>query len=72
MVMSNDNIKIINNNNKMISAAAAVAYILMIISNYMANALPLNGVMTADITNKLYPNLFTPAEIGRASCREIV
>lgn len=61
MVMSNDNIKIINNNNKMISAAAAVAYILMIISNYMANALPLNGVMTADITNKLYPNLFTPA-----------
>jgi hypothetical protein len=60
MVMNYDK-KAINNNNKIISAAATLAYILMIIANYMANALPLNGIFTADITNKLYPNLFTPA-----------
>lgn len=50
-----------NDNNKMISIAAAVSYILMILANFMANALPLNGLYTADITDKLYPNLFTPA-----------
>lgn len=50
-----------NENNKMISIAAAISYILMVLANFMANALPLNGLFTADITNKLYPNLFTPA-----------
>ena len=50
-----------NDNNKTLSFAAAISYLLMVMANYFANALPLNGLFTADITDKLYPNLFTPA-----------
>lgn len=50
-----------NENNKTLGLAAAVSYLLMVMANYLANALPLNGLFTADITDKLYPNLFTPA-----------
>ncbi len=39
-----------------------VTYLAMIATNYLANALPLNGRRTGDISN-LYPSLFTPAGI---------
>jgi hypothetical protein len=50
-----------NDNNKTLSIVAAISYLFMIFTNYMANVLPLNGLYTADITDKLYPNMFTPA-----------
>jgi hypothetical protein len=38
------------------------AFILMILMNYLANALPLNGKTTGQLSDQ-YPNLFTPAGI---------
>ena len=40
----------------------SAALIVVIIVNYLANALPINGVKTADISNK-YFNQFAPATI---------
>lgn len=37
-----------------------MGYILVIVVNGLANALPLNGITTGDISD-LYPNYFTPA-----------
>jgi len=37
-----------------------IGYILIIVVNGLANALPLNGITTGDISD-LYPNYFTPA-----------
>ena len=39
-----------------------VTYIIMVGTNYLANALPLNGQQTGEISDK-YENLFTPAGI---------
>ncbi|MDX9923984.1 MAG: hypothetical protein RBS48_04410 [Ignavibacteriaceae bacterium] len=38
---------------------AALSYIVMIIANYLANALPLNGYTTGELSD-MYHNLFTP------------
>ena len=40
----------------------ALALVLVLVVNYLANALPLNGVKTADVSNK-YFNEFAPANI---------
>jgi hypothetical protein len=40
----------------------AVTYLAMIGTNYLANALPLNGRRTGDVSNA-YPSLFTPAGV---------
>lgn len=37
-----------------------VTYLAMVTTNYLANALPLNGRRTGDVSNA-YPSLFTPA-----------
>lgn len=39
-----------------------VAFVFMITMNYLANALPLNGKTTGQLSDQ-YPNLFTPAGI---------
>ncbi|MEE4177531.1 MAG: hypothetical protein V2I46_08475 [Bacteroides sp.] len=39
-----------------------LAFVFMIIINYLANALPLNGKTTGQLSDQ-YPNLFTPAGI---------
>ena len=39
---------------------AAIAYIIMVIVNVLANALPINGVKTGEAAAR-YPSLFTPA-----------
>lgn len=39
-----------------------VTYLVMVAVNYLANALPLNGRRTGDVSNA-YPSLFTPAGI---------
>ena len=43
-----------------IKALVVVTYLAMIVVNYLANLLPLNGQRTGDVSNA-YPNLFTPA-----------
>lgn len=43
-----------------ILALAAVTYLLMVAVNVLANALPINGVRTGDVSDA-YPNLFAPA-----------
>lgn len=45
-----------------IKIAVAVTYLAMIAANVLANALPLNGRNTGDISNA-YPSLFTPAGV---------
>lgn len=45
-----------------IKILVAVTYLVMIAANGAANALPLNGRRTGDISN-LYPSLFTPAGV---------
>lgn len=40
--------------------ANATFFVLMIVLNYLANALPLNGVTTGELSDA-YPNLFVPA-----------
>lgn len=42
--------------------SVALAYIVMIIVNYLANALPINNIDTGAVSD-LYPNLFAPAGI---------
>ena len=37
-----------------------VAYLLMVLMNFLANALPINGLNTGEISD-MYPNLFAPA-----------
>ena len=43
-----------------IKALVAVTYLAMVAMNFLANALPLNGRRTGDISDA-YPSLFTPA-----------
>ena len=45
-----------------IKIAVAVTYLAMIAANVLANALPLNGRNTGDVSNA-YPSLFTPAGV---------
>ncbi len=45
-----------------IKALVAVTYAAMITVNYLANALPLNGRRTGDVSDA-YPSLFTPAGV---------
>lgn len=51
------------NKNNIIKIFAATAYLAMIIVNGLANALPINGMTTGDISGK-YSNLFAPAAIA--------
>ena len=44
----------------LIRALVVVTYVAMIATNYLANALPLNGRRTGDVSDA-YPSLFTPA-----------
>ncbi len=41
---------------------ATISFVGMIVVNALANALPINGLTTGDVSD-LYPNLFTPAGI---------
>jgi len=41
-------------------AGSSLAFLFMIVMNFLANYLPLNGVTTAEISDKYY-NIFTPA-----------
>lgn len=41
---------------------ATVSFVAMIVVNALANALPINGLTTGEVSD-LYPNLFTPAGI---------
>jgi cell division protein FtsW (lipid II flippase) len=45
-----------------ITIAVTATYLMMIAANVLANALPLNGRNTGDISNA-YPSLFTPAGV---------
>jgi cell division protein FtsW (lipid II flippase) len=45
-----------------IKVLLTVTYLAMIAVNYLANALPLNGKRTGDVSNA-YPSLFTPAGV---------
>lgn len=45
-----------------VKVLVTVTYLAMIAVNYLANALPLNGKRTGDVSNA-YPNLFTPAGV---------
>lgn len=46
--------------NTYIKILAVVAYLAMVVVNFMANALPINNRSTGEISNA-YPNLFAPA-----------
>jgi hypothetical protein len=46
--------------NMLIKLLAGVAYIAMVVMNFLANGLPLNNRSTGDISDA-YPNLFAPA-----------
>ena len=45
-----------------VKALVAVTFIAMITMNVLANALPLNGRNTGEVSNA-YPSLFTPAGV---------
>jgi hypothetical protein len=45
-----------------IKAFVLISYIGMLVVNYLANALPINGMTTGAVSNS-YPNLFAPASI---------
>jgi len=48
--------------NILIKIAITVAYLAMIATNYLANALPIGGKTTGELSDNL-PNLFTPAGV---------
>ncbi len=48
------------NKNIFIKIFTLIAYLAMVFVNYLANALPINGVSTGQASDS-YPNLFTPA-----------
>jgi len=45
-----------------ISIFVLITYLAMVIVNGLANALPINGMITGDISDS-YPNLFAPTGI---------
>ena len=47
---------------KTMGIIATIAYAVMIIVNVMANALPINGLNTGEVSDS-FPNLFAPAGI---------
>ncbi len=47
---------------KRIAILTAITYLVMVIMNALANALPINGKITGDISDG-YPNLFAPAGV---------
>ena len=51
-----------NNIDKSVKVMVLISYLIMLATNALANILPLNGKLTADISDA-YPNLFTPAGI---------
>lgn len=48
------------NRNTILLILASLAFFAVLLVNYWANALPINGLSTGDVSD-LYPNLFTPA-----------
>lgn len=50
------------NNRTAVKALVTVTYLGMVVVNYLANILPLNGRRTGDVSDA-YPSLFTPAGI---------
>ena len=46
-------------NNQILKIANAIGFIVTIVVNGVANALPLNGVTTGELSD-IYGNLFTP------------
>ncbi|MFA9377252.1 MAG: hypothetical protein ACERKZ_10935 [Lachnotalea sp.] len=52
----------INKNNIVLSSVVFVSYIIMVITNLLADALPINGKGTGEISDS-YQNLFAPAGI---------
>lgn len=51
-----------NRDAKVFAIANLVAYIFMVVMNVLANALPINGLTTKEVSDS-YPNLFAPAGI---------
>ncbi|MDH5382015.1 MAG: hypothetical protein OEW75_14255 [Cyclobacteriaceae bacterium] len=49
-----------NKNNKTVVVLSIIIVLITIFVNYLANALPINGKTTGEISD-LYPNLFVPA-----------
>ncbi|MEJ6949471.1 hypothetical protein [Natronospora cellulosivora (SeqCode)] len=47
-------------NYKLLVILNILAFIAMVVVNYLANALPINDITTGEVS-ELYPNLFTPA-----------
>lgn len=45
---------------KILSLSNTVAFLLTIVANWLANALPINGKTTGELSD-MYPNLFVPA-----------
>jgi len=50
------------NKNVVIKISVAVSYVAMVITNALANILPINGINTGQVSNS-YPNLFAPAAV---------
>jgi len=53
--------------NTLIKIIAGVAYVAMVVVNFLANRLPINNRGTGEISDA-YPNLFAPA--GQALTRQ--
>ena len=49
-------------NHTLIKIVAGITYVAMVVVNYLANGLPINGRSTGEISDA-YPNLFAPAGI---------
>ena len=49
-------------NSKTIKILATITYLAVLLTNYLANALPINNVTTGQVSNN-YANLFAPASI---------
>lgn len=56
------NSTIMHKNQFILKLSVAIGYVAMVYVNYLANALPINGVTTGAASDK-YGNLFTPAGI---------
>ncbi|MEA2107288.1 MAG: tryptophan-rich sensory protein [Bacteroidota bacterium] len=57
---TNNQHRTIDTKNVMIRIFVVISYIGMVIVNYLANSLPINGRTTGEVSNA-YPNLFSPA-----------
>lgn len=50
------------NKNLFIKISVVISYVAMVITNALANILPINGINTGQVSNS-YPNLFAPAAV---------